>query len=379
VFFLKRILSTIILLLLAIPAAAQPATTATLAPLPLAGPVSAEVLGSGVWWRPTFDEEIIEQVMADLGRWGHSNCLVESFWNGQTIYPSKLFPPKTRDGKDWLAIICAAGARHGVRVHAWIHTLYWQHGRERLTSATLLGANPDWVEIAKDGNIPAGGEKDYVFASPSVPAVREKLGKLVDELCERDIAGVNLDYIRYQTSELDFGYNPVAVRLFREKTGIDPLTIQKDNGPGSPWMKWVEFREGQVTRVVEELSSRIRLHGARKEKRILVSAAFFPGYAKERGSNPKFQDWMSWVKAGYLDFSTPMCYSPELHGLDAELEEVREAHSGTAVACLPGLAVGTFSSPHPLFAEQMPAVHKAGFRHVMVFKFETLKHEMNGR
>jgi hypothetical protein len=74
-----------------------------------------------------------------------------------------------------------------------------------------------------------------------------------------------------------------------------------------------------------------------------------------------------------------MCYSPELHGLDAELEEVREAHSGTAVACLPGLAVGTFSSPHPLFAEQMPAVHKAGFRHVMVFKFETLKHEMNGR
>jgi uncharacterized lipoprotein YddW (UPF0748 family) len=314
-------------------------------------------------------------MMADLTRWGYRNVMVESFWGGETIYPSRVFPSKTNDGKDWLKIICEAGARHNIRVHAWIHTFFWGL-RANVTSGSLVAQHPDWMEQTSNGQIPQSGERDYVFVSPAVPEVRSALGKLVDELCEHDIVGINLDYIRYPYTVPDCGYNLTAVERFRNETALDARTITKDLTPNSAWMRWVEFRERMVTETVDELSSRIRFHSGRSGRRILVSAAYFPGYKKERGSNPKCQNWYEWVERGLLDLSTPMCYSPTLNGLKEELEEVRLVHLGKPTACIPGLAVGRFSSPHPPYAQQLELARSVGFPAVAVFKYDTLKDEI---
>lgn len=357
--------------------AAVPARPAASLAFPLSGPLSAEVIGNGVWWRPTFDEQESERVMSNLEKWGFRNCFIESFWSGETIFPSANFPHKTKDGKDWLKIFCEIGARHNVRVHAWIHTLFWHYGRDRITSGTLVGDHSDWIEVSRTGTSPTNGEKDYVFVSPAHPEVRRKLAQLVDELCERPIAGVNLDYIRYPFAEPDFGYNPVAVERFRQETGLDARALTPDTTPGSNWMRWVAFREKMVTEVVDELASRIRLRAAQQQRRLAVSAAFFPGYEKERGRNPKFQNWTEWVKRGLLDFSTPMCYSPTLAGLSEELEEVKQTHSGTSVTVIPGLAVGQFYSPHPPYADQLKLLREKGFSAHAVFKYDTLEKEMH--
>ncbi|MCX7964571.1 MAG: family 10 glycosylhydrolase [Candidatus Sumerlaea chitinivorans] len=378
---LQRILSIVLLSVFvsvhsfAVGVEVTTSTSSSSSAFPLVGPVRAEEIGNIVWWRPTLDEKAIEQMMADLQRWGYRNVMVESFWGGQTIYPSKVFPPKTNDGKDWLKIICEAGARHNIRVHAWIHTFFWGL-RANVTSGSLLAQHPHWIEQTLDGQLPQSGERDYVFASPAVREVRAALGKLVDELCERDIVGINIDYIRYPFTVPDSGYNPVAVERFRNETGLDARTITKDLTPNSPWMRWVEFRERMVTETVEELSSRIRFNSARSGRRILVSAAYFPGYKKERGSNPKCQNWYVWVERGLLDLSTPMCYSPTLEGLKEELAEVREVHVGKPTACIPGLAVGRFSSPHPPYIQQLELARNAGFPAIAVFKYETLKDEI---
>jgi len=344
---------------------------------PLEGPLTPELVGNGVWWRPSFDEAVAEKVMSDLERWGFRNCFIESFWGGETIFPSSNFPSKVSDGKDWLKIFCEIGAKHNVRVHAWIHTFFWHYGRDKITSGTLVGDHPDWIEVSKDGQAPQRGEKEYVFVSPAHPEVRKKLGQLVDELCERPIAGVNLDYIRYPFAEPDFGYNPVAVERFRSETGLDARVLTPSLDKDSPWMKWVEFRERMVTETVDELAARIRFNSLKAKRRITVSAAFFPGYAKERGKNPKFQNWEVWVKRGLLDFSTPMCYSPTLPGLKEELAEVCQTHQGTKVVPVCGLAVGQFSSPHPAYGEQKKLLDEMGFSVHAVFKYDTLAAELN--
>ncbi len=346
---------------------------------PMTGPLTAEMIGNGVWWRPTFDEQTAEQVMSDLEKWGFRNCFVESFWGGQVIFPSENFPSKTTDGKDWLKIFCEIGARHNVRVHAWIHTFFWHYDRSTITSSTLVGQHPDWVEVSRTGELPAEGEKDYVFVSPAHPGVRRKLAQLIDELCQRPIAGVNLDYIRYPFAKPDFGYHPIAIERFQKETGMDPRSLTPHSSPNSPYMKWVAFRERMVTETVDELASRIRFLGPHFGRRITVSAAFFPGYEKERGQNPKFQNWMEWVKRGLLDFSTPMCYSPTEAGLAQEFAEVAAVHQGTNVVPLPGLAVGKFYSPHPPYAEQLEILHKAGFVHYAVFKYDTLAEELKNK
>lgn len=353
-------------------------TTASLA-FPLTGPLSPDIIGNGVWWRPTFDEQVAENVMSNLEKWGFKNVFVESFWGGQTIFPSSNFPSKTSDGKDWLKIFCEIGARHNLRVHAWIHTFFWHYGRDKITSGTLVGDHPEWIEVSRSGGPPDKGEKDYVFVSPAHPEVRRMLTKLIDELCQRPIAGINIDYIRYPFAEPDFGYNPAAVERFRNETGLDARTLEPDVRPQSNWMKWVEFRENMVTETVDELASRVRWRGIQQQRRIAVSAAFFPGYEKERGRNPKFQYWVVWVKRGLLDFSTPMCYSPTIDGLREELGEVRSTHTGSTVVPIPGLAVGQFYSPHPPYADQLKLVREMGFSSHAVFKYDTLAQEIENK
>jgi uncharacterized lipoprotein YddW (UPF0748 family) len=360
---------------------ASVAAAAALAPpaagFPLSGPVTSSEIGNGIWWRPTFDEAVIEKVMTDAESWGYRNVLVESFWNGETIFPSRTFPSKDGSDKDWLTTMCAVARRHNLRVHAWIHTLYWRADRSTVQSHPLLSKHPDWVELPREDTPTSAGESRTAFVSPAIPGVRRALGSLIDELCERDIAGVNLDYIRYPSGGEDYGYNPASIEKFKAATGLSPRDLKPDPTPGSDWMKWVHFRENQVTELVSELCERIRTRSQVRKTRILVSAAFFPGYAKERGKNPKFQDWTTWVKRGYLDFSTPMCYSPQLPGLEGELKEIRAAHAGTSVACLPGIAVGKFYSPHPSLAEQGELLKKTGYSNWMVFKYETVKAELD--
>jgi uncharacterized lipoprotein YddW (UPF0748 family) len=360
------------------PSVTQRQTTATLdLVFPMSGPLTADMIGNGVWWRPTFDEQVAEKVMSNLEKWGFRNCFIESFWGGEVIFPSQNFPPKTKDGKDWLKIFCEIGARHNVRVHAWIHTFFWHYGRSTMTSTTLLvGQHPDWVEISRTNKPPESGEKEYVFVSPAHPGVRSKLAQLIDELCQRPIAGVNLDYVRYPFAEPDFGYHPLAIERFQRETGLDPRSLQRDTRPNSSWMKWVEFRERMVTETVDELASRIRLLSPQLGRRIAVSAAYFPGYEKERGKNPKFQNWMEWVRRGLLDFSTPMCYSPTEEGLAEELAEVAAVHKGSTVAAIPGLAVGQFYSPHPPYQRQLEILRKAGFKYHAIFKYDTLAEEL---
>jgi uncharacterized lipoprotein YddW (UPF0748 family) len=361
------------------PGAQLLAAPSHLPPFPLEGAVPADMIGSGVWWRPVLDETEIERVMANLNRWGIRNCFVEAFRGGRTIYPSAIFPPEKSDGRDWLALTCAIGRRHNVRVHAWIHTLFWRHADDDRRTSHILDLHPQWVEMPRPGPAPQSGETKYVFVSPAIPEVRNLLVILVDELAQRDIAGVNLDYIRFQICDRDFGYNPATLDGFERESGLRPVDLPRETRVGSPWMRWVEYREKLVTDLVATLADRTRALAKQKGARLLVSSAYFPGYAAERGRNFKFQNWTEWVKRGYLDVSTPMCYAPDAEGLRRELAEVRVEHAAVPAACIPGIALGTFSASHPTFREQRPLLEEAGFRQCMVFKYETLRDEFEKR
>ncbi|MGI8906297.1 MAG: family 10 glycosylhydrolase [Candidatus Sumerlaeaceae bacterium] len=346
-----------------------------LEPLPTTGPLTAAQIGSGVWWRPVLNETSITEVLSDLEKWKFRNLYVESFWGCKTIFPSDTFEPRTEDGKDWLEHICTEAARHQIRVVAWVHTLYWHNSTEDATTPTLLQLHPDWIEITKDGDLHTAGDRS-IFVSPALPQVQGHLLSLVDELCSRSIDGINLDYIRYN-SAADFGYNSAAVEEFQSRTGIDPLQLKEDTDRDSDWMKWVSYREDLVTTLVHDLSYRTREHGVANGRRLLVTSAYFPGYRETRGTNRKYQNWSQWVSRQYLDVSNPMCYSPSLTGLEKELREIRSVHQGASVACVPGLAVGRHFSPHPSYVDQRKVLEGVGFRHAMVFKYETLKAELD--
>lgn len=357
-----------------IAAAADETTRPELEELPTTGPITAAQIGSGVYWRPVLSETSITQVLADMERWQLRNLYVEAFADTRTIFPSDHFQQTKPTDRDWLQHICEEANRHHVRVFAWVHTLQWYRAADTSTTPTLLQQHQDWMERTRTGNVSAVNDPS-IFVSPAAPAVKQRLLGLIDELCTRSIDGINLDDVRYNSEE-EFGYNEFDVQQFRSANEIDPFEIKQDTSRGSSWMKWALYREDLLTSVVHELSFRARQRGFEQNRRVIVTASYYPGYASTRGKNTGYQNWPEWVERRYIDVSNPMCYSPSISGLEKELREVRSVHQSTAVACVPVLALGKLMGQHPAYSDQRKVLEGVGFRHVMVYNYETLRAEL---
>jgi uncharacterized lipoprotein YddW (UPF0748 family) len=234
--------------------------------------------------------------------------------------------------------------------------------------------HPEWIEVTRNGDVCTANEPS-VFVSPAVREVQERLVGLMDELCSRSIDGIDLDDARYNAED-DFGYNKSAAQAFQAATEIDPLKIKEDTGRSSEWMKWVNYREDLVTSLVRELSFKARQCGLSQNRRLVVSASYLPGYTSSRGKNTRYQNWPEWVERRFLDLSNPLCFSPSISGLEKELREVRSVHQSTAVACVPVLALGKLKDQHPAYADQRKVLEGVGFRHAMLYRYETLRAEM---
>jgi uncharacterized lipoprotein YddW (UPF0748 family) len=192
------------------------------------------------------------------------------------------------------------------------------------------------------------------MASPAIPAVREKLAALVQELTQKyDVAGLHLDYIRYQSPE---GYNPQAVALFKQETGYEARPWGTDSR--AVWEEWTRFKERQVTRLVAELTEAFRRERLRKGQSGLVSAAIFPHYYRVWPNDGKGQDWATWIERRYVDFLTPMLYSPSFAGKERDLAEVQKK-LGDLARVVPGTVIAP-GTDHPDAAQQFDWLRREG-------------------
>jgi hypothetical protein len=199
-----------------------------------------------------------------------------------------------------------AGRAAGVEVHCWL----WQMPNNIPAIAEKHG---DWFAVNGLGE-PAHTHPAYVgyykFMCPNHPEVREYLRLRVKSVGALEgLAGVHLDYIRLPdvilAEALQPNYNIVQDReypqydycfcercrgLFREQTGIDPLTDLDDP---SASMEWRQFRYDSVTGLVNGVLA----PEVRKTDKI-ITAAVFPNWESVR------QEWRNWE----LDAYFPMLY-----------------------------------------------------------------------
>lgn len=196
----------------------------------------------------------------------------------------------------------------GVELQNWIISL-------ECAEEEIKANHPDWFMINRKGE--SSLEKPpyvpyYNWLCPSQKEVQEYLQSRVTQLCQiKGLAGVHLDYIRYPDAilpigiqpkynlvqdkeypEFDYCYCSVCRKLFKQKTGRDPLDIEDP----SQDKDWVQFRYDSVTNLVNQL---VRIaHGYKKK----LTAAVFPSPAIAR--KLVRQDWPAWK----LDAFHPMMY-----------------------------------------------------------------------
>jgi uncharacterized lipoprotein YddW (UPF0748 family) len=259
---------------------------------------------------------------------GLSDLFVNVAWPGLAHYDSGILPRSDLAAArgDQLAQCLAAARKHGLRAHVW--KICWRmdgapaeliakmkaEGRLQLTDT---GQTLNWLCPSHPDNV--RWEKD---------AVREILRKYA-------VDGIHLDYIRFRDSHVC--YCAGCRRRFEEQLGHKVARWPADVQAGPRRAAYFEWRRRQITRLVRDVGK--LAHD--ENPRIRVSAAVYGKYPSCTESIA--QDWVDWLKNGYVDFVCPMNYTGDL-GRFAEWtrSEVRLAGAGAKIVA--GIGVTAMES-----------------------------------
>ena len=251
--------------------------------------------------------------------------------NGTVFYPSKIEPwafeltsegPETT-GKDpgWdpLKVAIAEAHKRGIELHAYFNVFpAWRSQKfPPKDSGQLWWEHPDWFMCDAAGRrmIPRDQEIDnkrdwYSFISPGVPEVQDYIADLCEELAQNyDIDGIHYDYIRYprEIHEVAEGYEAREKKL--GNWSFDPVSLarfSKETGVAAPDVNpeaWIKWRAAQITETTRKVSERVR----KIKPDIIISAAVMAD--PEDAYKTKMQDYVTWMKKGYLDVAITMNYT----------------------------------------------------------------------
>ncbi|MGC8777445.1 MAG: family 10 glycosylhydrolase [Candidatus Caldatribacteriaceae bacterium] len=243
----------------------------------------------------------------------HFNAIfLESFYNGQTIYPSPFLaslglPAQmetfAQEGIDPLKIFLEEAHRRGVAVHAWIHFFYVS----RNEPGAILSRFPHWAVVSREGKAGYQSGTNFLFwLCPLEEEVEAFYQKLLKELANRyDLDGIQFDYFRFPEPTLaDTCYAEKHRRKFLEEYGVDPITINPRRD-GEFAERWIRFRSDGLTDFARNLTRTLR----EKYPHLRLSCAVKPlGFPLKRYPG-SLQDWPRWAEEGLFDFLVPMTYS----------------------------------------------------------------------
>jgi hypothetical protein len=182
-----------------------------------------------------------------------------------------------------------------------------------MLNSTFWWAHPEFRVRGKKG-------EDQTKLSYAFPAVREfKLG-IVREAAQRDIDGINLDFLRHPAF---FGYEEPLLNAFRAQYGQDPRQLAADDP------RWLQLRGDIMTGFVREVRTILNDAGKRKGRHLGLSA---------RVDWKQYRDWgcdiETWMKVGLLDYVVLAQHT--LGGYEFDLAPFVKMAKGTGCAVLFG-------------------------------------------
>jgi len=320
-------------------------------------------------WMPGRIWTTWDEAMKNLKECGFNIALPLMCSAGGANYESAFLPPSDimKEDGDQLKKCLAAAKKHGIQVHVW--RVNWR----------VSSPSPEWLQKLEDEDrlmlSCEGTRKDghgACWLCPSNP-VNRKLEKdvMLEIVRKYHPAGIHFDYIRYPGSK--FCYCPGCKARFEEAEKVQVAEWPKDVMPGGEhYERFMEWRRGQVTALVREVSEEAR----KLDPRIKISAAVFRDWENHRVSVG--QDWKLWCEKGYLDFVCPMDYTafPKTFRRDV-LKQVQWVR-GTVPLC-PGIGAfssgSTFRTPADLLY-QIEIARKLGGDGYIIFHYnETLAKE----
>jgi len=294
-----------------------------------------EPLARGVWVsvfsakKMLYSEAGVHNLIAQCQKAKISEIYLQIFQSGNAYYDSKICDKTKYDqmvaaaGLDTLDLLLREAGQHKIKVFAWVNIL----GLGKNDKADILNKYGQAVltrdQYQRPSKISANTEldkyylrEDMIFLEPGDPRVESYILTIINEIINRYplFSGIHLDYLRYPSPipfvpgsrfnkfGLTYGYGPMNLERFRDKTGINVLDSLNNE---DEYLAWDNWKRQQVTDLVRKISSLVKV----KSPDLVVSCAVIP--VIERAYSNAFADWSAWLEEGIIDYVVLMSYSKD--------------------------------------------------------------------
>jgi hypothetical protein len=133
----------------------------------------------------------------------------------------------------------------------------------------------------------AGPPIAHANLSYAYPEVRGRWLAIIREVLQRDVDGVDLDFLRHPPL---FGYEEPLVKAFQERYGTDPRTLPDNDA------RWLDLRCRIMTGWLREVRRAVDEVAKLKGRPLGISARIDHRYGKELGL-----DVAGWLREGLVD------------------------------------------------------------------------------
>lgn len=263
---------------------------------------------------------------------GFNAVFPNMLWGGVAHYNSAYLPLSEtyqQYGDQITACVSACHAK-GIEVHVW--KVNWN----------LLNAPQTFIDSMRAQNRTQidynGNPVDWLC--PSVDANYElELNSMLEVVSNYDVDGIHFDYIRYPDNNSCFCDN--CRKKFEADRGVTVANWPLDCYSGSMHTIYYNWRCENITRLVKGVYEQAKAI----KPAIKISAAIWPDYSSCKEYIG--QDWLLWVKNGYLDFVCPMDYTLTLEDfkyyVDMQIGQINEA-----MPMFPGVGAWQITTDHTI-------------------------------
>lgn len=288
---------------------------------------------------------------------GFNAVVPNLWWGGVAYYPSQYLPVSekvARYGDQMEECVREAHAR-GIEVHAW--KVNWNLGNAPQEFVEKLRAEGRTMVDVK------GEPVDWLC--PSHPDnYRLELDTMLEPVRKYDVDGIHFDYIRYMNETVC--YCDGCRQRFQADTGLQVTDWPAECYSGALHDQYRQWRCDQITRLVRSTSEESR----RIKPWVRISAAVFSNYPSTRDSIG--QDWLLWVKEGYLDFVCPMDYTDNNAGFRRTVAR-QVAQVNGRVPLYPGIGASAPGQPADITIAQVEIARELGADGFTVFQLDGSK------